>query len=138
MDIPVFGVEVEMIQSHTKLEPEQFCVPWSKVTENFNRQNISGLKDIKTYGLLAKKEHGACVFQVEGGGRCLIYSHRPLACQLFPYVFQGTSDPDTLEVRVDPASRAMCRWNYESGTRFGREQVLYFLDRLDEMARELS
>ncbi len=55
-----------------------------------------------SYAIKKRPFDGACVFLDPETKRCRIYSHRPLACRLYPFVFVKSGRKMEVYVKIDP------------------------------------
>lgn len=68
---------------------------------DYNKMFYRGDKFL-SYAIKKRPFDGACVFLDPETKRCRIYSHRPLACRLYPFVFVKSGKKMEVYVKMDP------------------------------------
>jgi len=104
------GKDIDKISKKTGLNPDEFVDTLYEEKKGSVRIEDEGRKVILDLPVMKSKDSdGTCVFYKEGKG-CTIYSLRPTACRLFPFVVVEKSGPQggiLLEIKYNPTCPGM-------------------------------
>jgi len=83
--------DINRISRRTRLDPEEFVDTLYEDKKGSVRVADGGSKVILDMPVMKTKDDGTCIFYKDNG--CTIYSLRPIACRLFPFLVVEDSTP---------------------------------------------
>ena len=133
--------DIDAISRRTKLPPEEFVDTLYDDKKGSIRVEDGGGKVILDLPVMKSRESdGACVFFEEGKG-CTIYSVRPTACRLFPFVVVEKSGPSggiILEIKYNPTCPGMGKGKEPDRKRLEKLVTGQFTERMEAIGPKVQ